>query len=103
MNLRFDFVVINVITMPDLFDNFFNKMSAKMHGGKTPYHYSMSSSVNTGRYYSYHENTTNNKSWLPQKEMAVPPPRKNSVMSMESDTGEPRSRMNSVSSDMLDN
>lgn len=93
--------------MPDLFDNFFNKVSAKMHGGKTPYHYSMSSSVNTGRYYSYHENSTNNKSWLPHDQMeastAVPAPRKNSMISMNSENSEPRSRMNSVGSEMLDN
>lgn len=36
-----------------------------MNGGKSHHHYQGSSQVNTGRFYSYHENASNNKSWLP--------------------------------------
>ncbi|RLV87784.1 hypothetical protein JA9_002420 [Meyerozyma sp. JA9] len=51
--------------MPDLFDNFFTKIGSTMNGGKTRHHYSGATQVNTGRFYSYHENGSNNNSWLP--------------------------------------
>lgn len=51
--------------MPDLFDNFFVKMSSTWNGGKTTPRYGGSNQVNTGKYYSYHMNGTNNKYWLP--------------------------------------
>lgn len=51
--------------MPDLFDNFFSKFSTTLNGGRSKPHYGGSSQVNTGKFYSYHENSTNNKYWLP--------------------------------------
>ncbi|PSK39583.1 hypothetical protein C7M61_001382 [Candidozyma pseudohaemuli] len=56
--------------MPDLFDNFFGKISAKLNGGKTTPFYGGSSQVNTGPFYSYHMNGTNNKYWMTDAEMA---------------------------------
>lgn len=53
--------------MPDLFDNFFGRLATTLNGGKSKPHYGGSSQVNTGRYYSYHENGTNNKYWLPRR------------------------------------
>lgn len=94
--------------MPDLFDNFFGKMSAKMNGGKTKPNYGGASQVNTGRFYSYHMNATNNKYWMTDKEMeesrraaqnmeAMNKPRMGSVGSMESmDSDGDKSRKNSV-------
>lgn len=54
--------------MPDLFDGFFNKIGTKINGGKTVHHYGGASQVNSGAFYSYHSNGTNNKYWLPQKQ-----------------------------------
>lgn len=51
--------------MPDLFDNFFTRIGTAMNGGKTRPHYLGASQVNTGKFYSYHENGSNNSSWLP--------------------------------------
>ncbi|KAK8439474.1 hypothetical protein ACI3LY_004336 [Candidozyma auris] len=92
--------------MPDLFDNFFGKMSAKMNGGKTKPFYGGSSQVNTGRFYSYHMNGTNNKSWMTDAEMEESrrnaqmqsmKPRMGSVGSMDSMESEgDKSRKNSV-------
>lgn len=55
--------------MPDLFDNFFGKLSSTISGGKTTPHYGGSSQVNSGKFYSYHMNGTNNKYWLTGKEI----------------------------------
>lgn len=100
--------------MPDLFDNLFNKIGTKINGGKSTHHYQQSSQVNTGRFYSFHENATNNKYWMPVSKSfdnsmdkienrQGQKPRMNSLASMESEEGEmPRSRMNSTASDMLD-
>lgn len=55
--------------MPDLFDNFFGKISKSMNGGKTTYYHSGNSQVNAGRHYSYHENSTNNKYWMTAKDI----------------------------------
>lgn len=91
--------------MPDLFDNFFGKISASLNGGKTTPHYGGSTQVNTGSFYSYHSNSTNNKSWMPTKDMHEAfakmedknevKPRMGSVSSMNSD--EAQSRKSSVS------
>ncbi|EEQ38293.1 putative COX assembly protein [Clavispora lusitaniae] len=89
--------------MPDLFDNFFNKISSSVNGGKTTPRYSGSSQVNTGNYYSYHMNGSNNKSWMTSKEIEnsfikaegdPPKPRLGSISSMESDS---KSRSSSIS------
>ncbi|KAK6461150.1 hypothetical protein DFJ63DRAFT_337055 [Scheffersomyces coipomensis] len=79
--------------MPDLFDNFFNKLNTKINGGKTTHHYGGASQVNTGSFYSYHSTANNNNYWLPKdkKEAGV------GVTSDMDDT--PRSRFNSVSSE----
>ncbi|KAI3406106.2 hypothetical protein KGF56_000947 [Candida oxycetoniae] len=53
--------------MPDLFDNFFTSISAKLNGGHTKRHYSADSQVNTGKFYSYHNTASNNNYWLPRK------------------------------------
>lgn len=88
--------------MPDLFDNFFSRISTSITG-KSPSHYGMNNQVNTGRYYSYHENGTNNKSWMTtdeikdsfaQAEAMEVKPRMGSVSSMESES---KSRSSSIS------
>lgn len=53
--------------MPDLFDGLFNKIGTKINGGKSVHHYGGASQVNSGSFYSYHSNSTNNKYWLPRK------------------------------------
>lgn len=50
--------------MPDLFDNIFTRIGTAVNG-KSRQHYLGASQVNTGRFYSYHENGTNNNYWLP--------------------------------------
>lgn len=79
--------------MPDLFDNFFGRISTTMNGGKSKPRYNMSSQVNTGAFYRYHTNGTNNNSWLPnamnplvEKDMEGP------------SVKEPKARMGSVAS-----
>lgn len=88
--------------MPDLFDNFFGKISQSITG-KSPAHYGMNNQVNTGRFYSYHENGTNNKYWMPAEAKDSNPesdlmkqvkPRMGSVSSMESES---KSRSSSIS------
>ncbi|RCK66687.1 hypothetical protein Cantr_02742 [Candida viswanathii] len=54
--------------MPDLFDNFFNKIGSKINGGKTTHHYGGASQVNTGRFYSYTSSPSNNNYWLPRNQ-----------------------------------
>lgn len=64
----------------------------------------MNNQVNTGRFYSYHENGTNNKSWMTSKEiedsfnqaesMNEVKPRMGSVTSMDSES---KSRSSSMS------
>lgn len=91
--------------MPDLFDNFFGKISTSLTG-KSPVHYGMSNQVNTGRFYSYHENGTNNKSWMTSAEIKESfrqaedrevKPRMGSVSSMDSESdSEPMSRSSSI-------
>lgn len=97
--------------MPDLFDNIFSRIGTKINGGKTTHHYQGSSQVNTGRFYSFHENGTNNKYWMPTSkrfenidDQKTQTPRMNSVASVESENGElmPRSRMNSAATDILE-
>ena len=101
--------------MPDLFDNLFNRIGTKINGGKTTHHYQGSSQVNTGRFYSFHENATNNKYWMPVSKSFDKTvekiegrqdlkPRMNSTASMESEDSEtmPRSRMNSAASNKLE-
>lgn len=98
--------------MPDLFDNFFTKISTTLNGGKTPHHYSNASLVNTGKFYNYHENGTNNKYWMPTvnsdfaksasniDESQKVSPRMGSVSSTNSELEDgKRSRMNSVASE----
>ncbi|KAI5969545.1 hypothetical protein CANMA_001395 [Candida margitis] len=53
--------------MPDLFDNFFTSIGAKLNGGHTRRRYSAGSQVNTGSFYSYHNSPSNNNYWLPRK------------------------------------
>ncbi|KAI5968037.1 hypothetical protein KGF57_000263 [Candida theae] len=53
--------------MPDLFDNFFTSIGAKLNGGHTRRRYSAGSQVNTGSFYNYHNSTSNNNYWLPRK------------------------------------
>ncbi|CAI5758030.1 unnamed protein product [Candida verbasci] len=53
--------------MPDLFDNFFNKITTKFSGGHTTHYYGGSSQVNTGKFYNYHSTPNNNNYWLPTK------------------------------------
>lgn len=74
--------------MPDLFDNFFGKLTSTFNGGKTTPHYGGSTQVNSGKFYSYHMNGTNNKSWMTGKEI------EETFKNME----EPKARMGSVSS-----
>mmetsp|Transcript_6728 Transcript_6728/g.6635 ORF Transcript_6728/g.6635 Transcript_6728/m.6635 type:complete len:103 (-) Transcript_6728:463-771(-) len=98
--------------MPDLFDNIFNRIGAKINGGKTTHHYQGSSQVNTGRFYSFHENGTNNKYWMPTSKSFdntmenfdnTNKERKTSDASVESEgMVMPRSRMNSAVSDILE-
>lgn len=54
--------------MPDLFDNFFSKISSTFNGGKTTAHYGGSSQVNAGRFYNAHNNVSNNKYWMTKQE-----------------------------------
>lgn len=74
--------------MPDLFDNFFGKLSSTLNGGKTTPHYGGSTQVNSGKFYSYHMNGTNNKYWMTGKE----------IEETFKNTEEPKARMGSVSS-----
>lgn len=53
--------------MPDLFDNFFSSIGAKINGGHTRRRYSAGSQVNTGSFYNYHNSPNNNSYWLPRK------------------------------------
>lgn len=85
--------------MPDLFDNFFGKISTTLNGGKTTPHYGGATQVNSGKFYSYHMNGTNNKSWLPVLDLGEIPPqdlkmRSGSVASTNSE--EATSRKSSV-------
>lgn len=93
--------------MPDLFDNFFGKVNHAVTGKNPNVHYTSSSQVNTGKFYSYHNSASNNNYWLPIKKVEQPEtdpaikPRMGSVGSIstnESDQ-ESRSRMNSVVSE----
>ncbi|CAG86768.2 DEHA2D03740p [Debaryomyces hansenii CBS767] len=98
--------------MPDLFDNLFNRIGTKINGGKTTHHYQGSSQVNTGRFYSFHENGTNNKYWMPTSksfdntidkidDTNTKKERMNSDASVGSEgLVMPRSRMNSAASDV---
>lgn len=88
--------------MPDLFDNFFGKISSAMNGGKSKPHYGGGTQVNTGSYYSYHQNPTNNNYWMAKskdvesksmEEQMAMKPRMGSVSLMES---QPKSRSGSV-------
>lgn len=89
--------------MSGIFDNFFGKIQTSITG-KSPTHYGMHNQVNSGRYYSYHENSTNNKSWMTKDEikdsfakadaMDEIKPRMGSVSSMESES---KSRNSSIS------
>ncbi|EGW32918.1 uncharacterized protein SPAPADRAFT_60263, partial [Spathaspora passalidarum NRRL Y-27907] len=56
--------------MPDLFDNLFNKIGAKINGGKTTHYHGGASQVNTGRFYSYVATPNNNNYWLPREKQA---------------------------------
>lgn len=99
--------------MPDLFDNFFNKIGTAING-KSNQHYLGSSQVNSGSFYSYHSSGTNNAYWLPtkkpqkkaedllmnQESQPIERQRMSSIISIGSENDDlPRSRMNSVSSD----
>lgn len=105
--------------MPDLFDNLFNKIGTKINGGRSTHHYGGSSQVNSGSFYSYHSNGTNNKYWLPKSKASDPlaavaqhedvnkediliKPRMNSVGSSNSIEEGGRSRFNSVVSEKSD-
>lgn len=100
--------------MPDLFDNLFNRIGTKINGGKTTHHYQGSSQVNTGRFYSFHENGTNNKYWMPTSKSFDNTIDKNDDtntkkerMNSDASVGSeglvmPRSRMNSAASDVLE-
>lgn len=87
--------------MPDLFDNFFGKISTTLNGGKSTPRYGGSTQVNSGKFYSYHMNATNNKSWMPIQDFGQTmddepaKPRMGSMSSMSSD--DPKSRNSSVS------
>ncbi|EER34956.1 predicted protein [Candida tropicalis MYA-3404] len=54
--------------MPDLFDNFFNKIGSRINGGKSVHHYGGASQVNTGKFYSYTSSASNNNYWLPKQQ-----------------------------------
>lgn len=77
--------------MPDLFDNFFVKISTAMNGGKTTPHYGGSTQVNSGSFYSYHHNSTNNKSWMSKKDM-------NDAMDLINVENAEKKRMGSIAS-----
>lgn len=89
--------------MPDIFDNLFGKISQSITG-KSPAHYGMNNQVNTGKFYSYHENGTNNKYWMPTSSEIKDSfeadsaqqvkPRMGSMSSMDSES---KSRSSSVS------
>lgn len=105
--------------MPDLFDNFFNKIGTKLNGGRSTHHYGGSSQVNSGSYYSYHQNGTNNKYWMTKQQVNDnkieivggadaadhDQPRRSSLvgvagyMTDKGDPGYSRSRFSSVSSE----
>ncbi|RLV89460.1 hypothetical protein JA1_005149 [Spathaspora sp. JA1] len=57
--------------MPDLFDNFFGKIGAKINGGKTTHYHGGASQVNTGRFYSYVATPSNNNYWLPREKAST--------------------------------
>ncbi|EMG46250.1 hypothetical protein SBY92_000918 [Candida maltosa Xu316] len=91
--------------MPDLFDNFFNKIGTKFTGGKTTHYNGGASQVNTGKFYNYTSSATNNAYWLPRQPHHLPPEsetinveRKGSITSMteEAENKDSRSRMNSI-------
>lgn len=85
--------------MPDLFDNFFGRIGATLNGGKTPYRFSSGAQVNTGRYYNYHENTTNNKYWMPaEKAVGQVNPDLGDTLGKIEDTQYVKPRMGSVTS-----
>ncbi|CUM65763.1 uncharacterized protein PRCAT00003411001 [Priceomyces carsonii] len=77
-----------------LFDNFFDKIGTAVHGGRSSGHYQSSSQVNTGSYYNYHKNGTNNDYWLPTS--------KSFGDTMDKIDDVNKARMNSVASDSSD-
>ncbi|KAM9927470.1 hypothetical protein OXX59_002534 [Metschnikowia pulcherrima] len=83
--------------MPDLFDNFFGRVSTTMNGGKSKPRYGGASQVNSGKYYSYHSSSTNNNSWLP---IAKPKEEKPMDVMDAMEPKEPKPRMDSISSMM---
>ncbi|CAH6719583.1 hypothetical protein CLIB1444_02S11914 [[Candida] jaroonii] len=84
--------------MPDLFDNFFGKINHAV-SGKTPTHYGLSSQVNSGRYYSYHTNSTNNNYWMPRDDK-IKVMKQDHEDKMNPEMQTPRPRMGSDASDM---
>lgn len=96
--------------MPDLFDNFFNRFNQAI-GGRRKSHYTGGSQVNTGSFYSYHQNATNNNYWLPRQKktdtgMIVDNNSKMDIQGAlnmpESDEYEIKPRMGSVASSEVD-
>lgn len=78
--------------MSGIFDNFFGKISTTLNGGKSRPSYTGLSQVNTGTFYSYHENGTNNRSWMLKQEI------EDSFKSLEEQNKMNKPRMGSVSS-----
>lgn len=72
-------------------------MSSRWNGGKTIPRYGGANQVNTGRYYSYHENGTNNKYWMPTEKNKVDHDKEKPPVDMNS------LRKGSVDSMMLQN
>lgn len=79
--------------MPDLFDNFFTRIGTAMNGGRSRPNYLGASQVNTGKFYSYHENGSNNNYWLPTSKSL-----NKTVSGMEEFNKGRTERMNSVNS-----
>lgn len=79
--------------MPDLFDNFFGKVSYAVTGKNPKPHYASASLMNSGKIYSYHNTTSNNNYWLPTAKKI------DGTMSMEDDGSQKvKARMGSVAS-----
>lgn len=94
--------------MPDLFDNFFNRINMAVNG-KSRNHYSGSSQVNTGLYYNYVNTPTNSNYWMSTSseiKQSMDPmnalsedskaPRMERNMSVSSEASDEKSRHNSV-------
>lgn len=77
--------------MPDLFDNFFDRVGNAFGAKNTGQRNLFSSQVNTGRFYNFPQNGTNNNYWLPRADLTKikqKMERRESASSMESDSSD---------------